>query len=203
MKNSKILAIKPTSNPSKIQLEIEDNYEKPGTTTNVLAALNKSDDRFKSNNRVLIWITAEAIDAIDMFPQVAKEIQEVVNSGNEHRFNVPIDGFITMDNEQHVTRIRIVETSKLKPNDLPYLSTKAKKIPGKDGNPDRFLLTNNMLVFRYNQLVVSNDGVVDHQFLDYEDTSTELNNCHFIMNDMIVIGTAAEIVSNLAGEKVS
>ena len=60
------------------KLQIEVSEVKGGV--NVLALLNKSDERFKQSARKA-WLTAEPVDAKALFPSLSSQIDEVIKAG--------------------------------------------------------------------------------------------------------------------------
>jgi len=206
MKTANITAIYPTQNPNKIQVEFRDEFEKDinedsPVAVDLTGVLNKSDARFKPRNQVVMWATTELIDAVDLFPQIATEIKTVANTGEPIKLDKPVEGTMRLDNQTSPTRIQVLEGHILKSNDLPYITSKAKKIPGKDGSADTYLTKDNMLIFRYTRLV-RGDKPFTNVFVQYQERTTDINTTTFIMDGFICQGVSAEVLSTVDGEVV-
>ena len=208
MKTANITAIYPTINNNKVQIEFRDEFEKESTAetsanvaVDLLGILNRSDSRFKPRNQVVMWATTELIDAVDLFPQIATEIKTVANTGEPIKLDKPVEGTMRLDNQSIPTRIQVLEGHILKSNDLPYIETKAKKIPGKDGSADIYLTKDNMLIFR-NTKLVRGDKPFTNEFVQYEERTTDISKTTFIMDGFICQGVTAEVLSTVDGEVV-
>lgn len=201
MKTAQIIAIKPTKSPNKIQLEIQDTMERPNTS--LLGLFNANDSRFSGTGRILSWMTAEVENAKQLLPQLSKTIDACIASGETQLLEI---NFML---ENKPVRLQVTETHSIRESDMEYLSRKAKKIPGTEGKPDRYLLKNGMFIFRNVQAVNPKvevvDGhaiyTVDHKLINHDSETTELAYGHFICKDVIYNGNL-EAISTITGEVI-
>ncbi len=156
MKNqARIIAIKGTSNPSKVQIEVTDFIEKGAVvSTNALSLFNAGDDKFSQAKAQHGWLTAEkaqvlALLGIDCSAITAGMIHPV---DRENKFLLP-------NGTEGSFSLQVEETTTLRKGGQAKYDTMSIGT----GDQKEFFLHEGALVYRYVDVVI---GEAKHKFLD-------------------------------------
>jgi hypothetical protein len=171
MKNSKIVAVYPTQNASKVRIEVSQEVQKQGV--NVLALLNKSDARFTQSRPILAWVTAEAEDLVAMFPKLKTAVAEAQTTMKKVDLANHVDFII----DGIAGNIRIVESHIATQWQSENLDKSAKRA-GKDGD---FLVTDdNFLIFRKTEVVL---GEAKNELIPFTARVSDSSEAFYLMKD--------------------
>ncbi len=155
-------------NGGKIQLEFAEVVSTSDKGVNLLAMLNKSDDRFSSNAR-RAWMSAEPTDAEEYFG-----INFGANAGwyiNEKREMLELNVLNPMINNMRV-RILVNETTEPTEYQAANLERAAKR-KGKDGD---YITHDGDYIFSNTEVTLTNKDTSDmHVFLSPDSTSLTAN----------------------------
>lgn len=165
-------------NGGKIQLEFAEIIKANSTGVNVLALLNKSDDRFTSGAR-RCWMSVEVVDAEELLS---------INLGNDQAWYTnakqqEILDLNVLNPMMHETRMRVLITESTEPTEYQQdnWETQAKR-RGKDGD---YITHNGDYIFTQSTIILTN-GVTDeaHTFLEPDSTSLKTKVVAFESDDM-------------------
>ena len=147
MRNELTLVSAKMVNGGKAQLAFIQELSLPNAQPkNILAMLNKSDDRFKqTNGKTYAWVSGEVSDIEETFNL---ELTELVNVGDVQELNISNP---TIQGQE--LNIQLTETTKGSDYDLGNIETTAKRA-GKDG--DYIVTADGEFIFRKTTVVMGN-----------------------------------------------
>jgi len=156
MKNqAKIVAIKGTSNPSKVQIEVTDFIEKgTAVSTNALSLFNAGDDKFAQAKAQHGWLTAEKAQVKALLGLDCTTITHgmVVPVERENKFTLP-------NGTEGSFRLQVEETTTLRKGGQAKYDTMTIG----QGESKEMFLHEGALVYRYVDVII---GEPNHKFLE-------------------------------------
>ena len=150
----------------KIQLEFAEIISTGAKGINLLALLNKSDERFSSNAR-RAWMTAEPADAKDLFghdfgPQASWYASDRGEMLDLNVLNPTVNG----------TRCRVIVEETIEPTE--YQADNIEKEAKRRGKDGPFITHNGNYVFSNTDVIVYPSDTTDlHVFLESDSTSLQ------------------------------
>lgn len=165
-------------NGGKIQLEFAEIIKASNTGVNVLALLNKSDDRFTSGAR-RCWMSVEVVDAEELMGiNLGNDQAWYTNAKQQEILDLNIINPIIQE-----TRMRVLITESTEPTEYQSdnWETQAKR-RGKDGD---YITHQGNYIFTVSTIILTNempDNV--HTFLEADTTSLKTKVNTFESNEM-------------------
>lgn len=147
----------------KIQLEFAEIINSNTKGVNVLALLNKSDDRFSSNAR-RAWMTAEPTDAAELLG---------INLGANQPWYASDKGdmldLYILNPSMYDTRMRVIVNETTEPTE--YQAENLERSAKRRGKEGEFITHNGDYIFSNTDVVLSNDNTEEfHVFLESDNT---------------------------------